>query len=282
VEAILAHYCSSIISASYRQPDKRREAGVRFASDSCPGAAGVTDIAAALAMARVSPRQRRTRRAVTNHFEPPRSLSRVTPPDRLAAMVKHRHMDGSRERGDGNIRNKRARLHRALVALGVCLALLSWAGPTPALPEVPAGSAPVVSRPLQATAALPSSAAPAPRISVLTFGPGSETFSKFGHDAVWVHDASQPPSRRDLVFNYGTFRFDSPWLIIDFLKGNLRYWLSASTLERTLGTYRAANRSVNAQELELTPETARAINAFLHENVKPENAYYRYDYYRDN
>ncbi len=130
----------------------------------------------------------------------------------------------------------------------------------------------------------PPSARPAraPTISVVTFGPGDQTFSKFGHDALWVHDPRQPPKRRDLVYNYGTFRFDSPWLILDFLKGRLSYWLSVSTLERTVASYRAANRSVTAQELDLSEAQVAALTAFLEENVKPENAYYRYDYYRDN
>jgi uncharacterized protein DUF4105 len=119
-------------------------------------------------------------------------------------------------------------------------------------------------------------------LTVLTFGPGDETFSKFGHDALWVHDPRQPAKHRDLVFNYGTFRFDSPWLILDFLKGNLSYWLSVTTLERTVASYRATNRSVDAQELDLSGEQARALTDFLFENVKPENAHYRYDYYRDN
>lgn len=119
-------------------------------------------------------------------------------------------------------------------------------------------------------------------MSVLTFGPGDETFSKFGHDAIWVHDPRQPPSKRDLVFNYGTFRFDSPWLIMDFLKGKLSYWLSVGSLERTVLAYRAANRSVSVQELALSPDQALAMTAFLHKNARPEDAYYRYDYYRDN
>jgi hypothetical protein len=141
--------------------------------------------------------------------------------------------------------------------------------------------------PLQAPPAAPSPPATArlPRhasISVLTFGPGDQTFSKFGHDAIWVHDPTQPRNRRDQVFNYGTFRFDSPWLILDFLKGRLDYWLSVSTLDRTLASYRAANRSVSAQELALSSDEARRLIDFLKENAKPENASYRYDYYRDN
>lgn len=117
---------------------------------------------------------------------------------------------------------------------------------------------------------------------MLTFGPGDETFSKFGHDAIWVHDPRQTPGKRDLVFNYGTFRFDSPWLIMDFLKGKLSYWLSVGSLERTVLAYRAANRSVSVQELSLSPDEALAMTAFLHKNARPEDAYYRYDYYRDN
>lgn len=128
----------------------------------------------------------------------------------------------------------------------------------------------------------PPAGAGLPTISVLTFGPGNETFSKFGHDALWVHDPRQPANLRDQVYNYGTFRFDSPWLIVDFLKGRLSYWLSVSSLQRTLATYRAMNRSVTAQELELSREQSLAIAAFVRENAKPENAAYRYDYYRDN
>lgn len=130
--------------------------------------------------------------------------------------------------------------------------------------------------------ALSARSAREPRISVLTFGPGDHAFSKFGHDAIWVHDPRKPSKQRDLVYNYGTFRFDSPWLILDFLKGRLEYWLSVSTLDRTLASYRAANRSVSAQELALESQQVDAMIAFLNENAKPENAAYRYDYYRDN
>lgn len=141
----------------------------------------------------------------------------------------------------------------------------------PCLGQTPAPAAPAVPR-----------GGREPRIAVLTFGPGDQTFSKFGHDALWVHDPRKPAKERDLVYNYGTFRFDSPWLIVDFLKGRLEYWLSVSTLNRTLASYRAANRSVTAQELALEREQIEAIMAFLAENARPENASYRYDYYRDN
>lgn len=166
--------------------------------------------------------------------------------------------------------------HPASRAGLVCLVLAWCVGVS--LVSLPASAA---DSPRPPAAAYPQSSSEA-SISVLTFGPGDQAFSKFGHDALWVHDPRKPPNRRDLVFNYGTFRFDSPWLILDFLKGRLSYWLSVTSLERTLQSYRAQNRSVTAQELALTGAQVQAITSFLYENVKPENAYYRYDYYADN
>jgi hypothetical protein len=108
-------------------------------------------------------------------------------------------------------------------------------------------------------------------------GPGDHPFSKFGHIAIVVREAG-----RDEVFNYGTFTFDSPWLIVDFLKGRLRYWLSVDSLSHTVDVYRRERRSVLLQELALPSDKRRELVAFLRENARPENKYYRYDYYLDN
>src|SRR4051812_48203968 len=53
-------------------------------------------------------------------------------------------------------------------------------------------------------------------ISLLTMGPGEHPFTKFGHSALWVHDAAK---QRDEVYNYGTFAFDSPTLVLDSVAG---------------------------------------------------------------
>lgn len=116
-------------------------------------------------------------------------------------------------------------------------------------------------------------------ISVLTFGPGDHPFFKFGHNAILVHDAAR---KRDRVFNYGTFLFDSPALIPTFLKGKLQYWLSEQSLRGTIAAYQRENRTIDAQEIDLTPAERRQMLAALEENLKNENKYYKYDYYRDN
>ncbi|MCU0656819.1 MAG: DUF4105 domain-containing protein [Polyangiaceae bacterium] len=116
-------------------------------------------------------------------------------------------------------------------------------------------------------------------VSVLTFGPGDHPFFKFGHNAILVHDERR---RTDRVYNFGTFAFDSPALIPVFLKGKLRYWLSVQSLGGTIAAYRRENRTIDAQELALPPELRRQIVDALETNARPENRYYKYDYYRDN
>ena len=116
-------------------------------------------------------------------------------------------------------------------------------------------------------------------ISLLTMGPGEHPFTKFGHTAIWVHDAS---AGRDEVYNYGTFAFDSPTLVLDSVAGKLPYWLSIQSMGSTLRTYSTQGRSLFASELELTPDERLRLHAALRENARPEHRYYRYDYYRDN
>jgi hypothetical protein len=110
-------------------------------------------------------------------------------------------------------------------------------------------------------------------------GPGDHPFTKFGHDALLVRDARRGAAN---VYNYGTFAFDSPWLIVDFLRGRFRYWLSVAPLDRVLAQYESAGRSMVAQELRLAPTERLRVAAFLAWNAQADNKYYKYDYYRDN
>jgi hypothetical protein len=119
-------------------------------------------------------------------------------------------------------------------------------------------------------------------ISVLTFGPGDHPFFKFGHNAILVHDVSRNDSRRDMVYNFGTFGFESWTLIPNFFQGKLQYWLSIQSLAGTIALYREENRTIIEQELELTPKQRREIADSLWANALPANKYYKYDYYQDN
>ena len=117
------------------------------------------------------------------------------------------------------------------------------------------------------------------RVSLLTCDPGDELYSAFGHNAVRVLDRA---TGRDIVFNYGTFDFDTPNFYVKFARGKLDYMLSVSTYEQFIFHYQYLQRNVREQVLDLSPEqTLRAVQ-FLHENYEPQNRYYRYDFFFDN
>jgi hypothetical protein len=108
---------------------------------------------------------------------------------------------------------------------------------------------------------------------------GDMAFTKFGHDAVLVENTATGVS---LVYNYGTFSFDSPWLALDFLRGQLKYWLSVSSLDAVVRHYQAERRSIVAQELRLEPAERSHVAEVLARTEHSSLRYYRYDYYRDN
>lgn len=116
-------------------------------------------------------------------------------------------------------------------------------------------------------------------ISVLTFGQGDDVWEKFGHNAIWIHDAA---TMSDITYNWGMFSFDEPQFIRRFLSGNTHYWMAGIPFDSILQEYRQRNRTILAQELNLTPAQRIQLERFLEWNALPENRYYRYDYFRDN
>jgi hypothetical protein len=115
---------------------------------------------------------------------------------------------------------------------------------------------------------------------VLTMGPGDGPFEKFGHNAIWIHDATID---EDYVYNFGTYSFSSSDLLGKFWVGRLKYWLSRrNSIKGTVRSYSRDNRSVVAQKLDLDPEQKQRLFEALEANLEPENRYYKYDYYLDN
>lgn len=116
-------------------------------------------------------------------------------------------------------------------------------------------------------------------VYLLTMGQGDLVWEKFGHNAIWVHD---PVGGTDRVYNYGVFDFDAPGYWGRFVKGNWIYRLAVHDIGETLAQYRYFDRTVTAQELNLTGAEKAELQAFLETNARPENREYLYDYYRDN
>ena len=116
-------------------------------------------------------------------------------------------------------------------------------------------------------------------VLLLTMGQGEEVFEKFGHNAIVVwDDAAGTP----LVYNWGMFDFAQPNFVGRFLSGDTKYWMQPFTWDQTLNQYQQLNRTLVAQELQLTNAQKARLVAMLRDNAREENKFYRYDYYRDN
>lgn len=84
------------------------------------------------------------------------------------------------------------------------------------------------------------------------------------------------------MYNYGTFSFNEPGFYIKFVRRELDYRLSITTLEHFLAGYFHDDRPVIEQRLNLTPSQKQRIFEFVERNYLPENRYYRYDFFFDN
>ncbi len=138
---------------------------------------------------------------------------------------------------------------------------------------------------IQVTYAQQVTLSPQATVTLLTIAPGQDLYSTFGHTALWIQD---PPLGVDYVYNYGTFSFGDPTFAgqiafgIKFARGKLPYMLSIHGLDVLVYSSQRDNRSVIAQKLNLSAAQKSKLFALLQENYKPENRFYRYDFFYDN
>ena len=116
-------------------------------------------------------------------------------------------------------------------------------------------------------------------VYLLTFGWGDAVWERFGHNAIWIRDRAH---NTDLTYNWGMFDFNQPHFIWRFVTGDTRYWMEPIDLQAMVRYYRQFNRSILAQELNLTPAQRLKLQQYVTINALPQNKFYRYDYYRDN
>lgn len=116
-------------------------------------------------------------------------------------------------------------------------------------------------------------------IALITCDPGNELYSSFGHSAIVVFDYKK---NLQIVFNYGTFSFNTPFFYIKFARGKLNYNLSISTYSRFLEEYKREGKMVLQEELNLNQVEKQALFSALLENYLPENREYAYDFFFDN
>lgn len=113
------------------------------------------------------------------------------------------------------------------------------------------------------------------QVSLLTCGSGEELYSVFGHTAIRIYD---PANNIDIVFNFGTFDFDTPNFYLKFVKGDLQYFVSVSSYKDFVYTYKYYNRDVFEQFLNLTPIQKQLISDELISRLSEDKKYYTYKF----
>ena len=146
-----------------------------------------------------------------------------------------------------------------LIALFIawCSTLMAWSAPQPTAEQTD------------------SAATKAPVVSLITFYPGEDPFSIYGHTELRVQRDG-----KDYYFNYGVYDFSSPGFVYRFIKGDAPYYCVA--IPGNYATDGMEGRRMVEQVLNLNPQQARSVSNALIDNALPGNNTYQYQYLSDN
>ena len=111
-------------------------------------------------------------------------------------------------------------------------------------------------------------------VHVLTVGPGDHPYFSLGESAIWIQDER---AGTGVVYHFGALEPDSPWSALTWMTGRLTNRLSRVPTREALQTYQRANRTVETQDLELSPAARVALHRELERSALPENRDYAYD-----
>ena len=117
-------------------------------------------------------------------------------------------------------------------------------------------------------------------VSLLTCTPGSLVYELYGHTAICVKEVGRRQS--DWVFNYGTFSFEQPHFMWRFMLGQTDYELGVVPYTIFYDAYVREGRGIDEQVLNLTSSEAQRLVDALSNNLLPQNATYRYNFFYDN
>jgi Domain of unknown function (DUF4105) len=117
------------------------------------------------------------------------------------------------------------------------------------------------------------------RFSLITVAAGDELYSSFGHSAIRVQDTKLGIDR---AFNWGTFDFSTPNFYVKFCRGQLMYFMNIERGRDFEYDNLVDKRPMQVQFLNLTLEQKTRLATLLTNNMKPENRFYKYDFFFDN
>ena len=114
---------------------------------------------------------------------------------------------------------------------------------------------------------------------IVTFLPGEEIWTRYGHIGLRVADEEQ---QRDVIYSYGHAPFNRPGFIFRYLRGEAYFYGKTQPWEKILERYRGEDRTIQLQRMNLSPAQTADLLARLELSVDARHRDYRYDQHRDN
>ncbi len=116
-------------------------------------------------------------------------------------------------------------------------------------------------------------------ISLVTCEPYDRVYSLYGHTGLRIHDQS---TGLDVLANWGIFEMKKRFFVLRFMFGLTDYKMEIEPWEGFCERYLSYGSGVQEQVLNLNADEKQRLIAAVRENYKPENRYYRYNYFYDN
>ncbi|WP_338408970.1 DUF4105 domain-containing protein [uncultured Flavobacterium sp.] len=113
------------------------------------------------------------------------------------------------------------------------------------------------------------------KVSIITIGTASPTYALYGHTAIRFKDEQ---SLLDVVFNYGSFDFETKNFMLRFVKGDLQYFASSSPYAPFEYAYRYENRSVYEQVLDLPLDKIQSLYTSITNSLTSNERFYTYKF----
>lgn len=112
-------------------------------------------------------------------------------------------------------------------------------------------------------------------VSIFTCGRGNELYTTFGHTAIRIKDES---SNLDVVYNYGAFDFNTENFYLKFVKGDLQYFINASSYDDFIYEYQMEKREVIEQTLDFSSLQKQELFDLLNASLYSEERSYIYKF----
>lgn len=113
------------------------------------------------------------------------------------------------------------------------------------------------------------------KVSILTCDKGAQLYSLYGHTALRILDAE---NNLDVIYNYGTFDFNTPNFYLKFIKGDLQYFVTTNNFDDFMAQYTYENRAVYEQNIFLSLSEKQVLFEKLNSSLISDERFYTYKY----